>query len=98
MEENTMKVDEKVDMIVSKSWYKHLMERVNYLSKEVTFWQGKFNILRTENNALRKQMKGFISIEDVIEKIVEADKEILAKDGLEVPEESIRNHYSRILK
>ena len=98
MEENTMKVDEKVDMIVSKSWYKHLMERVNYLSKEITFWQGKFNILRTENNALRKQMKGFISIEDVIEKIVEADKEILAKDGLEVPEESIRNHYSRILK
>lgn len=98
MEENTMKIEEKVDMIVSKSWYKHLMERVNYLSKEVTFWQGKFNILRTENNALRKQMKGFISIEDVIEKIVEADKEILAKDGLEVPEESIRNHYSRILK
>lgn len=98
MEENTMTVDEMVKMIVSKSWYKHLMERVNYLSKEVTFWQGKFNILRTENNALRKQMKGFISIEDVIEKIVEADKEILAKDGLEVPEESIRNHYSRILK
>jgi hypothetical protein len=98
MEENTMKVDEKVDMIVSKSWYKHLMERVNYLSKEVTFWQGKFNILRTENNALRKQMKGLISIEDAINRIVEIDKEILTKDGLEIPEESIRNHYSRILK
>lgn len=46
-----------VDIIVKRDYYFELLSKMRRLKKEITFWQGKFNIVRNENNALRKALR-----------------------------------------